>query len=109
MEYDKYIGKPMPYNVKTWFGRLAFRRVKKIALKLHLFYNKQFWIMPDSDNDCVIVDNNFIKYYNKNVKKSNRIDFRKLEAIAYYKTPSHSLIKPKNNMDTVINNSNKQL
>ena len=70
----------------TWY----FRRMCKKADKLHLIKGKRYWVIP-AGNRLMIVNNDWMKQYNSLVDKKHRLDFVKLEAMAYYSTASGTL------------------
>jgi len=72
------------YN--TLWNSVHFWYLKIQANRLHKLTGKQYWIVPKTETSCMVVDNSFIKEYNRLAPKSKRIDFVNLEKMAYYCT-----------------------
>jgi len=81
-------------TIKEWFifwsnsiwNTFHFGYMKRKAKKLHKLTGKQYFVVPKTQTSCMVVDNSFIKAYNKNVPKSKRIRHIDLLKMCYYKT-----------------------
>lgn len=78
------------YNSYIW-NPLHLWWMKKQADQAHKETGKRYFVVPATENRCMVVDNTYIKYYNrqKGVKKINIHDLIKM---AYYATSTRSLV-----------------
>jgi hypothetical protein len=56
---------------------------------------KQYWILPTSGQQLIIVNNDWIKLYNQKVEKAKRLDYYSLNKMAYFATPCGKLSERK--------------
>jgi len=83
-------------DLKNWFifqynsiwNYFHFRYMKRKAEKMHKITGKQYFVVPKTKKSCMVVDNSFIKAYNKSVPKGKRIKHVDLLKLCYYKTSS---------------------
>lgn len=96
--------KAIKYEFNSLLNSFDFWRKKRKANKLHKLTGKRYWIVPGTKN-LLVVNNDFIKQYNRKCPKHKRIDHIKLNDMAYYCT-GHSThnerIRHKNNREKKI-------
>lgn len=74
------------FQFNTWWNTYHFWSKKREAERLHKLTGKQYFIVPKTKTSLMVVDNTFIKYYNKNAPKGKRITHPDLLKMCYYKT-----------------------
>lgn len=81
----KIIKESVIFEFNSLLNYYNFWRMKRKANKLHSVTKKRYHVLPISDTKLIVVDNSFLKYYNKQkgVKKINIHDLLKM---SYYST-----------------------
>ena len=62
-----------------------FWRMKRKANKLHLMTKKRYHVVPMTETKLMVVDNNWIKHYNK-YTTGKKINIHDLIKMSYYST-----------------------
>ena len=77
---------------REWKDRRYLKRMIAEAKRMHLITKKQYHVVPIEDGKLQVVDNNFLKNYNR-VEKSGRITGIELRNMALYSTPLNGLLQ----------------
>ena len=86
------IGQSVPYNPDAPNAKRKLERIKKDALKLHALTGSQYHIVED-ESGLMIINNKWLKWYNKNCDRSRRFTHKQVLENALYSTPSQRLVK----------------
>ena len=88
----KKILQAIKFEYNSIINSFKFWKVKREANKKHKLTGKRYHVVPFDDKTLGVVDNSFIKAYNKTVKgKQNKITIDKLLKMSYYSTPVQGL------------------
>lgn len=83
------------WNSYVW-NPIHLRAMKRKANKLHQMTGKRYFVLPATQTKLMVVDNTYIKNYNKAIKKEKgykKININDLLNMAYYATSTRSLVK----------------
>jgi|GEM_PF-5746296 len=86
----KWILQPIK-SFREWKERRYLKRMITEAKRLHLITKKQYHVVPLEGGKLDIVDNHFLKSYNR-IDKSGRITGIELRKMALYSTPLDGLL-----------------
>lgn len=84
-------------KIKYWYNTIhnyiTFYLKKREAIIKHRTDGKQYHVVPTSDGKLIVINNDYIKFYNQINKKDkkNHIDINKLLRMAYYSTSSRGV------------------
>jgi len=78
------------YQYNSIWNTRHFKKQCKIADKLHEKTGKRYFVIP-GDGRCHVVDNEFVKQYNRKAKK--KISFKDLIEGCYYCTSAKSPVR----------------
>jgi len=78
------------FTYNSWWNTRHLKKMTKDADKKHELTGKQFFVVPASKTRLMVVDNSYVKAYNKMASKQKRpkITHPQLLEMCYYKTPS---------------------
>ena len=86
------------YQYNSIRNNIEFKNKKKKADKLHKLTGKRYHVVPATSTSLMVVDNSYIKVYNK-VVKGRKITINDLLRMSYYSTSVQSVTrKQKNNV-----------
>ena len=74
------------FNYNSVWNHFHFKNMKRKADKMHKLTGKQYFVVPKTKTSCMVVDNSFIKAYNRNMPKNKRITHIDLLRMCDYKT-----------------------
>ena len=83
---DKITYRLIIREINDILNSLSYRKHRRKADKLHKKTGKRYFVIPESDTKCIVVNNDWLKYYNRKVPKSKRLTFKELCEMAYYST-----------------------
>ena len=86
MKKLKKLWQKIVFEIMSIYNSIYFKHMKKKALRMHQTTGKRYYIVPKSKHRLMIVDNTFVKIYNK--YSAHKIDTYSLEKMAYYATPA---------------------
>lgn len=86
----KWILHPIKY-FREWKEKRYIKRMIAEAKRLHLITKKQYHVVPFEGGKLDVVDNHFLKSYNR-IYKSVRITGIELRKMALYSTPLDGLL-----------------
>ncbi len=79
-------------------NKYSFWRMKRKAIRLHELTGKRYHVIPVTETSLMVVDNTFVKAYNKTINgRNNRITFHDLINLSYYSTPVQGITRNNNN------------
>ena len=82
------------FEINSLLNYYNFWRMKRAANKKHKITGKRYHVVPKSNDSLMIVDNTYIKFYNKAVKgKSKKITINDLIRMSYYSTSAKGLTR----------------
>ena len=82
----RWIGKEIKYNVNSFLNFYNWWKVKRRALRAHKYTGLQHHVIPSGPTTLTIVNNRWLKWYNKNTT-GKKIDIKTLLESAYFSTP----------------------
>lgn len=82
--------KEREYQKKLAIEEKKFEAYKEEANRLHRISGKRYFVVPKSETECIVVDNVYIKAYNRQ-KGVRKINIHDLIKMAYYATPARGL------------------
>lgn len=92
----KKLFKAIKFELNSIINSFNFWKAKRKANKMHRLTGKRYHVIPQSDGKLTIVDNEFIKHYNRVVKgKSKKITIHDLLKMSYYSTPVQGITRKK--------------
>jgi hypothetical protein len=80
------------FEVNTIWNYIHYRYMKKKADRLHKLTGRRYFVVPKTANSLTVVDNSYIKYYNK-VNKNKQITIVDLINMSYYATSVQGIIR----------------
>ena len=87
LKFLKLIGVEFKYNIDSIWNWWYYNKTIRTAMKLHKYYNKQFFIVPASATTVMIISSDWRKYRNRGLPKALRMTAKKLDDMCYFKTP----------------------
>jgi hypothetical protein len=78
------------WNSYIW-NPLHFRYMKSRANEYNKKTGKRYFVVPHTETRCMVVDNDYIKHYNKQ-KGIKKININDLIRMAYYATSTRALV-----------------
>lgn len=78
------------FNSYIW-NPMHFKWMKNKANRLNKLTGKRYFVVPATDTSLMVVDNNYVKFYNKQ-KGVKKIDIYDLIKMSYYATSTRSLV-----------------
>lgn len=69
------------------------KKAKDEADRKHRLTGKRYFVVPQSNNSLMVINNDDLKYHNQKSPKEKRINFKQLIEMAYYSTPSGGLVR----------------
>jgi len=82
------------FEINSIRNTLRFKRARRKADKMHELTGRRYHVIAAADNKLVVVDNNFVKYYNKKTK-GPKITIDKLIEMSYYSTSVEGITRKK--------------
>jgi len=78
------------FQYNTIWNSIHFWMKKREADKLHKLTGKQYFIVPRTKTSLMVVNNDYIKWYNQQASKhkQKKITHPQLLEMCFYKTPS---------------------
>lgn len=93
--------KALKFELNSLRNSYDFWKAKRKAIKMHKLTGKRYHVVPFSDKKLGVVDNTFVKSYNRTVNgKRNKITIDKLLKMSYYSTPVQGLSRKKKKTKT---------
>jgi hypothetical protein len=84
----KKIIKNIKFEINSLINSYNFWKAKRKANKMHRLTGKRYHVVPASETKLMVVNNDFVKEYNRLVKKKgHKITIEKLLKMSYYSTP----------------------
>jgi hypothetical protein len=91
----KTIRKWIIYQYNSVYNWVIWTNAKNKADRMHKLTGKRYFVIPRKGG-LMVVDNDFVKFYNKNIKqKKDHIDIKRLLEMCYYATPLQSINRNK--------------
>lgn len=92
-------GTKIVYWYNSVWNHFHFKNMCRKANKMHKMTGKRYFVVPKTDTSLMVVDNEYIKQYNKFMskqKKANRvkkITIKDLIEMSYYCTSTKGLVR----------------
>jgi len=91
-----WIGRQIKYQVNSFWNFTQWRKTKRRCIRAWKYTGLQHHIVPASDSTLMIVNNRWLKWYNKQPGIQKKIDIRVLLESAYFSTPQGNRLITKN-------------
>ena len=92
MKLLKKLLNTLKFEFNSLLNSYNFWKAKRKAIKLHKLNGKRYHVVPASNTTLVVVNNDYIKRYNKAIKnKRKKINISDLIKMSYYSTPVQGL------------------
>ena len=92
----KILTDSIKFEYNSILNSFFFWKMKRKANKMHKLTGKRYHVVPKDNTHLMVVDNSFIKRYNKAVKgKSKKITIHDLLKMSYYSTPIEGITRNK--------------
>ena len=83
------------YQYNSLHNSIMFYFKKKEAMRKWELTGLRHWVLPTSGHKLIVVNNRYIKEYNKLVERKKQLNIYDLERMAYFATPCGKLSERK--------------
>jgi len=85
-------------TIKNWYNtihnQISFWLKKQEAIRLHKTTGRQYHVCPAVGNKLIILDNNFLKFHNANIKgKGRKLYITDIYKMSYFSTPVEGITR----------------